>query len=170
MNTTQKMRMEANFTRSGDNIDGRRQRTGGTLAYFPLVALAVLILALCGCQSSKIVLKPSIAQPQTMAEFQSLLSRSERPVLAFFVTGHCGSCKRSLPAIARIGDEYADQLVIVRVELGWVGEAVTKYDLRSVPTSIMFLRGEEIGRRRYAAPVFLMRRFIDKMLRTKSSK
>lgn len=78
--------------------------------------------------------------------FDKHLTRSDIPLLVDFWADWCGPCKMMAPAFAQ-----ATQLLEPRIRLGKVDteaqpQISARYDIRSIPTLILFKNGRELTR------------------------
>jgi thioredoxin 1 len=58
----------------------------------------------------------------------------------------CGPCKAMLPILDSLSDQYGDRLVVAKLDADSAecAETVKEYGIRSIPTMILFVNGEEI--------------------------
>jgi thioredoxin 1 len=58
----------------------------------------------------------------------------------------CGPCKAMLPILESLSDQYGDRLVVAKLDADSAecAETVKEYGIRSIPTMILFVNGEEI--------------------------
>jgi len=80
------------------------------------------------------------------AEFASTVLASQVPVLVDFTTATCGSCILLAAVLKDIGPEYGDEIKFVKVDVEKWPEAAKSYDIRSVPTVVLFRGGEACQR------------------------
>ena len=72
--------------------------------------------------------------------------QGEVPVLVDFWAPWCGPCRALLPHIEKIEEEYGDRLKIVKVNIEDWPAISARFNVRSIPTLILFSNGEEQGR------------------------
>lgn len=69
------------------------------------------------------------------------------PVLVDVWADWCTSCKAMMPVVSSIASEYGDRLKVVKVEAEESGRGVvTDYEIRSLPTFMLFVGGEVVER------------------------
>lgn len=67
------------------------------------------------------------------------------PVLVDFYADWCGPCKMAEPVLVELSDSYKDKVLIVKVNVD-ENQIAGKYGVMSIPTTILFKGGNEIGR------------------------
>ncbi|MGH3711674.1 MAG: thioredoxin family protein [Brevundimonas sp.] len=80
-------------------------------------------------------------------EFDRLVLGADITTLVMFA-GDCPLCDALEPALKQVGDEYGDDLRILTVDLREYPDLKNLYDIQSVPTLMIFDRGELRGRLR----------------------
>ena len=82
--------------------------------------------------------------------FEEEVLKSETAVLADFYSDSCVPCKRLLPVLAEIEEEFPDKIKTVKINVNFDGEIAEKYDVQAAPTLIFFKDGKEVSRLRGA--------------------
>ena len=67
-------------------------------------------------------------------------------ILVDFWATWCGPCKMMNPIIEELATDPTCRAVIAKVDADEAPEAMTKYNVKSVPTFILFKYGEEVSR------------------------
>lgn len=80
--------------------------------------------------------------------FASFIENSSLPVLADFYRDGCVPCRRVAPLLSKAGAEYAEKLVVARVNTTQNAALADQYQIEAAPTLILFKDGQEIGRHR----------------------
>ncbi|MBT3384544.1 MAG: thioredoxin [Prolixibacteraceae bacterium] len=72
--------------------------------------------------------------------FQNIIN-SERPVLVDFYADWCGPCKQVPPILKKVKDDFKEQIRIIKVNVDKNPVIATKYNIRNIPTLIVFKSG-----------------------------
>lgn len=83
----------------------------------------------------------------TVDDFDDFVSGSDKPVLVDFYADWCGPCKAAAPILDDLSDDYADDLVVAKVDVDAQPELAKRFDVLSIPTVILFNEGEEVDRK-----------------------
>ncbi len=82
----------------------------------------------------------------TDKDFEEKVLKSKLPVLVDFWAPWCGPCKMAEPILEELSKEYKDKVEIVKVNVDSNQESAQKYDVMSIPTTILIKEGKEVGR------------------------
>lgn len=76
-----------------------------------------------------------------IGKFKHIIS-SNRPVLVDFYADWCGPCKQMPAILKQVKDELREQVRIIKVDVDRNPQIATKYQIRSIPTLMLFKNGE----------------------------
>ena len=77
--------------------------------------------------------------------FQKLIS-SETPVLVDFFATWCGPCQMLSPILKQVKDNVGDRITIVKIDVDKNQEIASKYNVRGVPTMMLFQKNKQLWR------------------------
>jgi thioredoxin 1 len=71
---------------------------------------------------------------------------SETPVLVDFHADWCGPCKMLAPILKQVKDEMGNALKIVKIDVDKNQSLASTYQVRGVPTMLLFKKGKQVWR------------------------
>jgi thioredoxin 1 len=74
-------------------------------------------------------------------EFEELVLKSTNPVIVDFWAPWCGPCRAVAPELEKFAEKNKN-ILIVKVNVDDNGELATQYQVRSIPTLILFKDGK----------------------------
>ena len=81
----------------------------------------------------------------TDSNFDSEVLKSSQPVLIDFWATWCGPCRAIAPVVEQLAKEYAGKLKVGKVNIDEHPKTPTSYDVRSIPTLLLFKDGKVVG-------------------------
>ncbi len=80
------------------------------------------------------------------ADFQARVLEAKLPVLVDFWAPWCGPCKMAGPILEELSNEYNGKIEVVKINVDENKDITGKYSVMSIPTTVLFKGGSEIGR------------------------
>ena len=88
----------------------------------------------------------SIPVAVTDESFEVEVLQADRPVLTDFWAEWCGPCKAIAPVLEEIAGEYAEQMKVVKLDVGTNSVIPTQFGVMHIPTLILFVDGKPVER------------------------
>lgn len=86
-----------------------------------------------------------------MSQFNDLIN-SDQPVLVDFFAEWCGPCKTMAPILSEVAGYLKGKAKIIKVDIDKNTDAANKYKVRSVPTLILFKKGQIVWQQSGVVP------------------
>lgn len=80
-----------------------------------------------------------------MSNFSKIINQT-KPVLVDFFAEWCAPCKMMSPILKQVKDELGDIVSIIKIDVDKNPSIATKYQVKGVPTLIIFKKGKIIWR------------------------
>ena len=94
--------------------------------------------------------------------FEHEVLKSEKPVLVDFWAAWCAPCRMLSPTVEAIAEQYSGSVAVVKLNVDDNPATAETYQIRSIPTLILFSEGKEVERVIGAASKESMSRMIEK--------
>lgn len=79
--------------------------------------------------------------------------KGDKPVLVDFYADWCGPCKQQEPILKQLTDRAGDKVRVVKINVDKAQKAANQYQIRSIPTMIMFKDGKIVWRQSGVQPL-----------------
>ena len=110
--------------------------------------------------------KPGKPLPVTDASFGEDVLKSEIPVVVDFWSARCSPCQVMGGLLDEIGLDYVGRVKIFKLNVDQNPETAAQYQVRSIPTLVLFRKGEPVDRIVGLLPLNSLRARLDSLART----
>lgn len=110
--------------------------------------------------SNKQASNNAIVEAASQEELDALLAKHDK-VLVDFWAEWCGPCLLMNSAIKMVAEQYANEVLVVKVDASLNTSLSKSYGVRGLPTLILFGHGEELTRKSGALTINQLTSFIE---------
>ena len=94
--------------------------------------------------------------------FARTIAESHVPIIVDFYADWCGPCKMMAPAVDQLASNYSGRAIVAKLDTDHAPQISQSFQIRGIPTSIVFRDGKEIVRQSGAVPYSALAAMIDK--------
>jgi thioredoxin 2 len=91
------------------------------------------------------------------ATFDRVVAETEVPILVDFYADWCGPCKMMAPAVETLARESVGRALVAKLDTDAAQRTASRFQIRGIPTSIVFKNGREMKRQTGAVPLATLR-------------
>ncbi len=92
--------------------------------------------------------------------FERYVGHSELPVVVDFWAAWCGPCKMMAPVFAQAAQRLAPRVILAKVDTEAAPRTAHQYNIRSIPTLVVFRDGFEVARQSGAVDLARLMAFV----------
>jgi len=96
--------------------------------------------------------------------FQRTIAESQVPIFVDFYADWCGPCKMMAPAVDQLASNYSGKAIVAKLDTDRAPKTSQAFQVRSIPTSIVFRKGTEVAKQAGAVPYPALAGMLDKGL------
>lgn len=82
----------------------------------------------------------------TDTNFDTVVSKSDRPVLVDFWAVWCGPCRTIAPHVEALADEFDGKAIVGKLDVDKSRNSAIKFGIQSIPTLLFFKGGKVVDR------------------------
>ena len=94
--------------------------------------------------------------------FARTIAESSVPVLVDFYADWCGPCKMMAPSVDKLASDYSGRAIVAKLNTDMAQRTSQLFQVRGIPTSIVFVAGKEVTRQSGAVPYAALASMLDK--------
>lgn len=98
-----------------------------------------------------------------METFNDVISSDKLVLVDFFATW-CQPCKMMHPILEQLKEGLGDSIRIIKIDVDKQGATAAQYNIQSVPTLMLFRRGQSLWRRSGALSLSELRNTVNEYL------
>jgi thioredoxin len=95
--------------------------------------------------------------------FDRVIAETEIPVLVDFYADWCGPCKMMAPSVETLARESVGRALVAKLDTDHAQRTAGRFQIRGIPTSIVFNGGREAQRQTGAVPLATLRSMIERV-------
>ncbi len=89
--------------------------------------------------------------------FDRVIAETDVPILVDFYADWCGPCKMMAPAVDTLARESVGRALVAKLDTDVAQQTASRFQIRGIPTSILFKNGREVKRQTGAVPLATLR-------------
>lgn len=99
----------------------------------------------------------------TDGDFEQQVLKSDIPALVDFWAAWCGPCRTVGPVVEELASEYSGKIKVAKLNVDENKETPARYEVRGIPTLMLFKNGEVVDRIVGAVPKGRIKELLDKV-------
>ena len=95
--------------------------------------------------------------------FQRVISSTSRPVVVDFWATWCGPCIMMAPVLEELANDFEGEALITKLDVDQNPVTADKFNIRSIPTILIFVNGEVVDKQVGAVPKSVLTDKLEKL-------
>ena len=112
----------------------------------------------CGKCAKPILLERPL--PLTDETFTRTINESDVPVAVDFYADWCGPCRMMAPAVDALAAHLQGKALIAKLNTDQSNRTASSFNIRGIPTTIVFKGGKEVARQSGAMPLEALKQLV----------
>ena len=112
----------------------------------------------CGKCAKPILLERPL--PLTDETFTRTINESDLPVAVDFYADWCGPCRMMAPAVDALAAHLQGKALIAKLNTDQSNRTASSFNIRGIPTTIVFNGGKEVARQSGAMPLEALKQLV----------
>jgi thioredoxin 2 len=112
----------------------------------------------CGKCAKPILLERPL--PLTDETFTRTINESDLPVAVDFYADWCGPCRMMAPAVDALAAHLQGKALIAKLNTDQSNRTASSFNIRGIPTTIVFKGGKEVARQSGAMPLEALKQLV----------
>ena len=112
----------------------------------------------CGKCAKPILLERPL--PLTDETFTRTINESDLPVAVDFYADWCGPCRQMAPAVDALAAHLQGKALIAKLNTDQSSRTASSFNIRGIPTTIVFKAGKEVARQSGAMPLEALKQLV----------
>ena len=105
-----------------------------------------------------------MAKEITVANFETEVLKSEKPILIDFWATWCGPCMRQGPIVEELAEEFSGKVEIGKLNVDDNINTPNEYGIRNIPTILFFKDGKMVDKQIGATPKASLKAKVEALL------
>jgi thioredoxin 2 len=93
--------------------------------------------------------------------FDRVVNGTDLPILVDFYADWCGPCKMMAPAVEELARSSVGRALVAKVDTEQAQRTASRFQIRGIPTSIVFVGGREVRRQTGAVPLGVLKDMLE---------
>jgi thioredoxin 2 len=116
---------------------------------------------ICGACKAGLPLHDGV-QDISAKGLSKLLRLADRPIVVDFWAPWCGPCRAFAPTFQSVASELGSKIIFAKINTEAFPDAGQLFQIRGIPTLIVFKNGKEVDRESGAMPIAMLKEYLSR--------